>query len=98
MLAAIRRASLGEQFRRRSSPRLILEIDIRKLLAVVVAHDKAGFQFIDRPGRREANGLLPGTQTSGCLPIQQSRREKRGKPTALPFPPYDAAWGKHVLG
>ena len=32
----------------------ILEIDIRKLLAVVVAHDKAGGQFLDGPGRREA--------------------------------------------
>jgi hypothetical protein len=31
----------GEQFR-------------RELLPAVIAHDKAGFQFIDRPRRREA--------------------------------------------
>jgi hypothetical protein len=37
-------------------PRLFLKIDIRKLLAVVVAHDKAGVQFFDGPRRREAAG------------------------------------------
>jgi hypothetical protein len=36
---------LAKQLRRRSSPRLILEIDICELLAV---HDKAGGQFLDR--------------------------------------------------
>jgi hypothetical protein len=46
-----------EQFGRRSPPRLILEIDKGKLLAVVVADDKAGFQLIDRPRRREAAGF-----------------------------------------
>jgi hypothetical protein len=35
-------------------PRLILIIDIGKLLPAAVLHDKAGFQFIDGPGRREA--------------------------------------------
>jgi hypothetical protein len=35
-------------------PRFILEIDIGKLLHVVVAHNKAGFLFLDGPGRREA--------------------------------------------
>jgi hypothetical protein len=28
----------------------------RELLAAMVAHDKTGFQFIDRPRRREAAG------------------------------------------
>jgi hypothetical protein len=35
-------------------PRLILEIDIRELLPVVIADDKAGLQFLDGPRRREA--------------------------------------------
>jgi hypothetical protein len=30
---------------------LILEIDVGKLLAVVVAHEIAGVQFLDRPGQ-----------------------------------------------
>src|SRR5262249_54345272 len=30
------------------------EIDVGKLLAVVIAHDEARFQFFDRPRRREA--------------------------------------------
>src|SRR5262249_51218612 len=39
-----------------SAARLILEIDIRQLLPVVVAHDKAGVvEFFDRPRRREAS-------------------------------------------
>jgi hypothetical protein len=48
------RLIFAEQLCRRAPPRLFLEIDIDKLLAVVVAHDKAGVQFFDRPGRREA--------------------------------------------
>ena len=32
---------------------LILEVDIGERLAVVVAHDKAGVQFLDSSGRRE---------------------------------------------
>ena len=31
-----------------------LEVDIRQPLPPVVAHDIAGLQFLDRPGRREA--------------------------------------------
>jgi hypothetical protein len=50
------RLVFGEQLGRLSSARLILEINIGKLLAVVVAHDKAGLQFFDGPGRREAAG------------------------------------------
>jgi hypothetical protein len=44
MFAAIRRASSG----------IILEIDVSKPLAVVVAHDEAGVNVLDRPRRREA--------------------------------------------
>jgi hypothetical protein len=31
-----------------------IEIDVGELLAVVIAHDKARVQFLDRPRRREA--------------------------------------------
>jgi hypothetical protein len=53
-----------EQLGRRAPPRLILEIDIGKLLSVAVADNKAGIQFPDSPGRREAAGgqLLPVDQ------------------------------------
>ena len=55
MFAAIRRGLvLREQLGRRSPAGLIFEIDIGKLLAVVVARDQARLQFLDRPGRREA--------------------------------------------
>jgi signal transduction histidine kinase len=37
--------------------RVVLEIDIGELLAVLVFDDKAFFQFIDRPRRRVAAGL-----------------------------------------
>ena len=51
MLAVIRRASSRvSKLGRRSPPRLVLEIDIRKLLSVVVAHDET----CGGPGRREA--------------------------------------------
>jgi hypothetical protein len=59
----------------RSSARLILEIDIGKLLTGVVAHDKARGLFFDGPRRRGSGGrslLLPhGTtndqdQEAGC--------------------------------
>jgi hypothetical protein len=43
-----------EQLGSRSPAGLILEIDIGELLAVVIAHDKAGGLLLDRPGRREA--------------------------------------------
>ena len=36
------------------TPRLVLEIDIGECLSVVVAHDKAGVQFLDSPRGREA--------------------------------------------
>ena len=34
-----------------AAPRLILEIDIGKLLSVAVADNEAGVQFLDSPGR-----------------------------------------------
>jgi hypothetical protein len=40
-----------------SAARLILEIDIRELLSVVIADDKAGGLFLDRSGQREASWL-----------------------------------------
>jgi hypothetical protein len=52
MLAAIRRpSSRVSSFAAESPPRLVLEIDIGRLLAVVIAHDKAGVQFLHGPGR-----------------------------------------------
>jgi len=53
ILAAIRRASSrvsGLAADRQA--RLFLEIDIGKLLSVVVAYDEAGGLFLNRPGRR----------------------------------------------
>jgi hypothetical protein len=49
----------GEQFRRRPSSRLLLEIDVGKRPTVGVADDEApliqlGVGLIDGPGRREA--------------------------------------------
>jgi hypothetical protein len=49
----ISRLILREQLRRRSPPRLILEIDIRERLSVVVADDEAGGLFLDEPRWRE---------------------------------------------
>ena len=40
----------------RAPARLILEIDIGEFLAVAVAHDKAGVQFLGSPRRPEAAG------------------------------------------
>src|SRR6516165_7971889 len=51
--ASVSSLVFAEQFCRRP-PRFILEIDIGKLLHVVVADNKAGFLFLDGPGRREA--------------------------------------------
>jgi len=50
------RLVFGEQLGRRSPAGLILEIDIRKLLAGAVPHHKASVQFFDGPRRREAAG------------------------------------------
>jgi hypothetical protein len=61
------RLILAEQLCGRSPARLLLEIDIGELLSVVVAHDKAGAQLLDRPERREAafgNGSKVTADTS----------------------------------
>ena len=54
VLAVIRRASSRvSKLGRRSPPRLVPEIDIRKLLSVVVAHDETCGLFFDGPdGKR----------------------------------------------
>jgi hypothetical protein len=66
MFAAIRRASSFVTNLAADPPAgLILEIDVRELLVGAVDDDKAGFQFIDQPGRREArkgNSASAGTQ------------------------------------
>ena len=42
------------------SLRLLLEIDVGKLLPVIVPHDEAGVvEFFDSPGRREAATSFP---------------------------------------
>ena len=55
MFAAIRRASsLLSSLAADRRSRLILEVDIRELLAVAVADNKARGLFLDSPRRREA--------------------------------------------
>jgi len=53
MFAAIRRAS---SLLSNVAAERLLEIDIGRLLPAGVAHDKAGVQFLDGPGRRETAG------------------------------------------
>jgi hypothetical protein len=58
--AAMRLASSPrEQLGRRSAAGLLLEIDKCELLARLVFDDKAGFQFVDGPGRREPGSVTP---------------------------------------
>jgi hypothetical protein len=45
-----------EQFYARSAAGLILAIDIGRRLFIVILHDEAGGAFLDRSGRREAEG------------------------------------------
>jgi hypothetical protein len=47
-----------ESAKSRAPPRLILEIDIRKLLAGAVLHDKGRTDVLDSPRRREAAGRI----------------------------------------
>jgi hypothetical protein len=63
----------AEQLGHRSPTRFILEIDIGERLAAVIAHDKAGVQFVDRPGRREAVSCH-GTVVCGDRNVWQHRR------------------------
>jgi hypothetical protein len=44
----------GEQVRRRATPRLLLEIDVGKLLPVSILHDEASLSLFGRPRRRES--------------------------------------------
>jgi hypothetical protein len=59
-------STVGVEYRfaadRRPGPR---RIDI--LLPVVVAHDKAGVQFLDRLGREVAGGHLISSQNAPCV-------------------------------
>jgi hypothetical protein len=52
MLAAMRRASSRVSSFAVDLRRLILEINIGELLAVVIADDETGVQFLDGPRRR----------------------------------------------
>jgi hypothetical protein len=61
------------------APRLILEIDTGKLLPIVVAHDKAGFQFLDGPGGREAAGVGYAVIASGKPKYRDHRQNKNVK-------------------
>jgi hypothetical protein len=57
MLAAIRLASSPvSSFAADLRPGSFLEIDVGERLAVVIAHDEAGVQFLNGPRRREAVG------------------------------------------
>jgi hypothetical protein len=58
------RIVLGEQVGRRSPPRLILEIDIRKRLPIVIADDGAGVQFTQRT-KAARSGVLSLCGTPG---------------------------------
>ena len=53
---------LREQLGGRPPARLILEIDVGKLLAVAVAHREPRLLFLDRPGRREATASVRGVR------------------------------------
>jgi hypothetical protein len=66
------RLILTEQLGCRSSPRLVLEINIGELLSVVIADDKTGGLFLDRPRRRKAAGLL-AVLFNPLIPIYLSR-------------------------
>jgi hypothetical protein len=72
------RLVLAKQLGRRSPARLILEINVSELLPAVVAHDKAGIQFLDGPGRPEAADAE--AITSYC------QRAKKGPSSEPPGP------------
>ena len=58
---------------RRSSSRLILEIDIGERLSVVVAHDKACGLFLDGPRRRGSGGAASRRRLPLALFPKQSQ-------------------------
>jgi hypothetical protein len=53
-------------------PRLILEIDIRELLSVVVAHDETGVESFDGPGRREPARYVLNDVLGLILPLHSA--------------------------
>jgi hypothetical protein len=61
------RLVFGEQFGCRSPAGLILEIDVGQLLPGDVFHDKASFQFINKPGRRKAAGGMRLSSNQGII-------------------------------
>src|SRR5215469_4073390 len=79
----------GKQFGRRASAWFILKIDICKLLPVIVAHDIAGVQFLDKPGRREKRraGIKPssGHNMRNCLVVRRVGEWENDNETSCPF-------------
>src|SRR5215472_10951442 len=74
---------------RQGRGRLILKIDICKLLPVIVAHDIAGVQFLDKPGRREKRraGIKPssGHNMRNCLVVRRVGEWENDNETSCPF-------------
>ena len=77
-------ASFG---RRRSARRLVLEINVSKLLTVAVAHDEAGVQFLDRPRRRESGACFGSGRSRGVFErrIIQVAQEKLIETSGIPY-------------
>jgi hypothetical protein len=69
---------VGEEVRRRASPRLILEIYVGERLPVGVADDEAGVRFLGKPGRWEA---------AGGHPLGRASRYEREHLRPLTWPP-----------
>jgi hypothetical protein len=55
-----------KQLGRRAPPPLILETHVCELLPALIAHDKAGVQFLDSPGRREVDSRRSGPTLRSC--------------------------------
>jgi len=93
MLAAIRRpSSRVSSFAAESPPRLVLEIDIGKLLAVVIAHDKAGVQFLHGPGRIANDLSLKVIDTYDVLRNANEKRPQLCNGCRNPSPLMDELW------
>ena len=58
--------TLAEQLGRRAPPPLILEKHVCELLPPLIAHDKAGVQFLDSPGRQEVDSRWSGPTVRSC--------------------------------
>jgi hypothetical protein len=75
------RLVLAKQLGRRSPARLVLEINVSELLPAVVAHDKAGIQFLDGPGRPEASdaeAITSYCQRAKKAPCRSHRAQGEG--------------------